>query len=164
MSRHRRSGFSDGVRRSIYERASFRCERCRSSRGPFHIHHRLPRRMGGSRDPRVDSVENGVLLCVLCHAWVESNRTRALADGWLLQQVADIGKVWPVHDADAEAEGAGEAVDDGSSPALGTGLLNGSPVLLGEHVDEGLLQVSDVSEPDDRIGDGVEVRGEGGYQ
>lgn len=120
------------------------------------IHHRVPRRMGGSRDPRLGSAENGVLLCVGCHAWVESHREEARAQGLLASRLGDV-----VESSGSEGDGLDEVVDDGAAPAEVFALLNGSPLLLGDDVDEAHLNVSEVPETLDGIGDGVEVGGDG---
>jgi hypothetical protein len=55
----------------------------------YEIHHRRPRGMGGSRDPKTNSPANLILLCPDHHAWVESNRTEALEMGFLVPQGHD---------------------------------------------------------------------------
>lgn len=40
--------------------------------------------MGGTRWVLANHPVNLLLLCVRCHAWVESNREQALGEGWLL--------------------------------------------------------------------------------
>lgn len=120
------------------------------------IHHRVPRRMGGSRDPRLGSAENGVLLCVRCHAWVESHREEARAEGLLASRFGDV-----FESSGTEGDGVDEFVDAGSAPAGGLALLNGSPLLFGDDVDEAHLNVSEVPETLNGIGDGVEVGGDG---
>ena len=40
--------------------------------------------MGGSRWPLINDPINLVALCLLCHRWVESNRTQATSEHWLL--------------------------------------------------------------------------------
>lgn len=80
--------FSQQTRKLIRKRANNRCERCTAYAG-VEIHHRRPRAMGGSRDPLTNSPANGVLLCAWCHRWVESHRTDAMNDGWLLHQGHD---------------------------------------------------------------------------
>lgn len=83
-------GFSIAVRGSIYRRSNGCCERCGISVEtiPASIHHRRPRGMGGSRDPKINGVTAGVLLCGTgttgCHGWVESNRALAIEQGWLV--------------------------------------------------------------------------------
>lgn len=54
----------------------------------FHVHHRRPRRMGGSRDPETNDVENLLLLSPEAHEHVERNRTEAYERGWLVRQDA----------------------------------------------------------------------------
>lgn len=48
------------------------------------IHHRRPRRMGGSRRRDTNLASNLLVLCRGCHERLESNRLEALAHGWLL--------------------------------------------------------------------------------
>jgi len=52
------------------------------------IHHRIPRGMGGSRDPRLSLPANLVVLCgsgtTYCHGFVERHRTWARERGLLL--------------------------------------------------------------------------------
>ena len=52
------------------------------------IHHRKPRRMGGTRSAATQAASNLLVVCgsgtTGCHGWVEAHRTQALADGWLL--------------------------------------------------------------------------------
>lgn len=158
----RRSGFPPEVCEAIDARARRRCERCGTSRPPFHRHHRLPRRMGSSADPRVNSAENGLLLCVPCHDWVHAHPVAARAGGWLLQQVADIGQVGVVAwDGGAKVDVAGEG-DGRRTPAVEVPeLLNGAPLLLGDHLDQGGLYLSEVSETIEGVGDSVEEGGDG---
>lgn len=63
------------------------CRRC--PRAGEQIHHRKPRGMGGTRDPRINCPENLILLCSECHAWIESHRADSIADGWLVSKWAD---------------------------------------------------------------------------
>lgn len=86
------SGFSPATRKVIHTRANGRCERCTSS-NPAETHHRRPRGMGGSKDLVTNTPANGVLLCSECHRDIESRRTKALQDGWLLRQAHDPRKV-----------------------------------------------------------------------
>lgn len=59
----------------------------------YSIHHRRARGMGGSRDPQTSHPSNGLLLCgsgvTGCHGWVESHRSAARADGYLLESWQD---------------------------------------------------------------------------
>tara|TARA_R110000868_G_scaffold57162_1_gene176805 strand:+ start:3956 stop:4267 length:312 start_codon:yes stop_codon:yes gene_type:complete len=71
-------------------RADNCCERCGVGVAdiPASIHHRKPRRMGGTKDPAINAAENLALLCGTgttgCHGWVESNRAEAKGLGWLV--------------------------------------------------------------------------------
>jgi hypothetical protein len=59
----------------------------------FSMHHRHPRRMGGSSRPELNTPANLLLLCgsgtTGCHGRVEGNRTRAYKDGLILHDGAD---------------------------------------------------------------------------
>lgn len=78
------------VRDTVIQRDRDRCVRCgRYVPGyPGSIHHRTPRMMGGTRDPRVNRPSNLVLLCGTgttgCHGWVESHRDEAKDAGLLI--------------------------------------------------------------------------------
>lgn len=82
------TGFSPKTRRIIHDRANGQCERC-TSWDATDVHHRRPRGAGGSKDPITNSPANGVLACRPCHLEIESQRTRAFMDGWLLRQSQD---------------------------------------------------------------------------
>jgi 5-methylcytosine-specific restriction protein A len=79
---------------ALYERAQGCCELCgipvRGERGrEHHVHHRRPRRMGGSQLPDTNQIQNLLLLDADCHETVESERTAAYAGGWLVRQGDD---------------------------------------------------------------------------
>lgn len=80
----RDTGPDEGTKQIVYVRARHRCERCGGG-SIFNIHHRLPRRMGGTRWPLVNHPVNLVLLCTRCHEWVESHREQSVDEGWLLR-------------------------------------------------------------------------------
>ena len=81
---------------ALRERCDLRCERCAI---PFFgtnagdPHHRRPRGMGGSKDNGTNRLANLVALCRRCHDDIESNRARALVEGWLVPQGKDPAKV-----------------------------------------------------------------------
>lgn len=87
----RRTGFDVVVRALILGRATdmdgvMRCERCGSGEySDVQVHHRLPRRAGGSKRPEVNGAANGIALDGACHVWVESYRTKSYDAGWLLR-------------------------------------------------------------------------------
>lgn len=61
------------------------------------IHHRIPRGMGGTKDPKVSSPANLIVLCgsgtTGCHGDVESHRDKARERGLLLWRSQDPAKV-----------------------------------------------------------------------
>lgn len=78
---------------AVWDRAGGRCEisgvPLSGERGrDWHVHHRRPRRMGGSRLADTNSVENLLLLSPEAHEHVEKNRTEAYERGWLVRQDA----------------------------------------------------------------------------
>jgi 5-methylcytosine-specific restriction endonuclease McrA len=83
------------VRLDVLDRDDLTCVRCGKPAHLAHysIHHRKPRGMGGSRDPRINGKANLLLLCGSgtdgCHGHVEAHREWALANGYLLRDVAD---------------------------------------------------------------------------
>lgn len=92
------TGPSPAVRAMVLERDGYRCLRCNMDCNITggEIHHRCPRRMGGSKHPLINSPANLVLLCPACHLWVERNRTAAAISGWLLSN-ADAAVVMAVY-------------------------------------------------------------------
>lgn len=79
---------------AVLERGAHSCEVCGCALGPVrgvdhHIHHRRPRAMGGTDRPDTNWPSNLLLLCPDDHAAIESNRTGALAAGWLVPQSAN---------------------------------------------------------------------------
>lgn len=98
------TGPTAAQRRTVAERAGYRCEVCARVLGwgegafatwttPHSFHHRRPRAMGGTCRPDSNEPQNLLLLCGTgttgCHGRVEANRTLALALGWLLRQDQD---------------------------------------------------------------------------
>ena len=85
----RNTGFSPKVREMILERAGGMCEgmvteECTSRIEA--IHHRKPRKMGGSKRPDINAASNGLALCADCHDFIESNRAYARSRGLLISQ------------------------------------------------------------------------------
>ena len=91
MIRHRsNTGPSTAVRAVVMARAGNCCERCGIpiADQPASIHHRQARGMGGTKDPAANDVPHLALLCGTgttgCHGHIESHRTQAKADGWIV--------------------------------------------------------------------------------
>jgi hypothetical protein len=86
------------VRHAFYVREKEACFLCRrplrwEERGMgWSAHHRKPRGMGGTSDPRVASIANCLIVCgsgtTGCHGRIERNREVALAVGLLIPKNA----------------------------------------------------------------------------
>ena len=97
-SRYRSTGPSDEVVDLVLERAQYSCELDGAEMGyrrgvDYHVHHRRPRRMGGSQLPDTNAPQNLLILCSDCHSTVESERRAAYAGGWLVKQNMDPARV-----------------------------------------------------------------------
>ena len=85
-----------GVRAAVLLRDGPYCARCARSTWdyPASVHHRRPRGMGGTRDPRSSDPRNLVSVCgsgvTGCHGWIESHRDQARAAGWLLRSLDEL--------------------------------------------------------------------------
>lgn len=118
------------VRAVFFDRDKERCFRCYrglkwEERGMgWSAHHRKPRGMGGTSDPKIARASNCLILCgsgtTGCHGWVESHRANALELGLLVPRngntdpahvaaVREDGTVWWLTDA-ATAVEVGEKV------------------------------------------------------
>lgn len=65
---------------------------------PHAVHHRQPRQMGGTSRTEINSPANLLLICDdgterSCHRHVESNRSLAYVNGWLVRAGADPAEV-----------------------------------------------------------------------
>lgn len=93
-TRYRPTGPDKLTVEALYERARGCCELCgipvQGERGQgHHVHHRRPRRMGGSQLQDTNEVTNLLLLDAACHDLVERERSTAYEGGWLVRQGAD---------------------------------------------------------------------------
>lgn len=92
----RNTGPSQKVRAQVRIRSNSLCERC-----GYHgaqVHHRRPRKSGGTRRPEINYLSNLVLLCLPCHLWVESHRGDSYALGWLVHEGDDTPDQIPLTD------------------------------------------------------------------
>lgn len=84
------TGFPVVVREIVQQRATVdgvkRCEKCGEYASDLQYHHRRPRGMGGSKRVDTNVASACLLLCGMCHLWVESYRAEALNAGWLVRQ------------------------------------------------------------------------------
>lgn len=90
----RNTGPTPAVVDAVLERAMHSCEVCTAGLGDrrgedYHVHHRRPRQMGGTRRPGTNYPGNLLVLCPDCHEQIESNRAIAYDMGWLVPQNED---------------------------------------------------------------------------
>lgn len=116
--RRRDTGPSKAVKDLVHARAGGHCEFCGMAPAfgiawVMDVHHRRPRALGGTKDPAANLPSNLVLLHRNCHEWLESNRTAALKQGWLVPQGHD-----PAAVALAMATGTVWLTDDGAYVAV----------------------------------------------
>lgn len=83
----RSTGPDLAIRQLVIDRSNHMCLRC-GQPGQV-IHHRRPRKRGGTRRPEINSPENLVWICNACHDWIESHRTEAYERGWLVKEGVD---------------------------------------------------------------------------
>lgn len=81
--KRRNTNPSRAVIELVKQRANYRCERCGLHPGQ-QAHHRHPRKMGGTRRPEINQPANLLWLNAECHRVVESDRLKAIADGFLI--------------------------------------------------------------------------------
>jgi AraC-like DNA-binding protein len=87
----RSTGPTTRTRQLVHARAGMRCERCANDvrYGGGQVHHRQPRKMGGTSRPEANHTSNLLLLCGTCHAHIEANRSEAYDFGWLVREPTD---------------------------------------------------------------------------
>lgn len=88
----RNTGPSAGTRNAVADRSSGRCERCARLRAS-EVHHRLGRRMGGTRSADIHKLANLMHLCSQCHRWITENPKSAYASGWCVRSHLDPAEV-----------------------------------------------------------------------
>ena len=98
------------TRQLVVDRDMRRCVRC--GEPGQQIHHRKPRGMGGTSDPAINSPANLVLLCLACHAYIESHRADAYESGWLVRRWQDPAEVtaWDLAGIEIEFHADGTAL------------------------------------------------------
>lgn len=80
-----RGAFTEKTRDLIRKRADHRCEVCGLRMLTYgQIHHRAPRRMGGTRSKQLANASNGLYVHPDCHERIERNRREAAYMGWLV--------------------------------------------------------------------------------
>lgn len=91
----RNTGPTGEVRQMVHARDNDVCLRCGSPHA-LQVHHRMPRAAGGSRMWWINQPSNLVVLCLACHADIESHRAQAYEDGWLVKRGVDLPSEVPI--------------------------------------------------------------------
>jgi 5-methylcytosine-specific restriction enzyme A len=151
--------FTEFTRKTIKRRAGGQCELCGMPCTDGQIHHRKPRRAGGSIDPRVSDASNGVYIHASCHGKVESNRHWAIQRGWLLfaaeypeEVPIRTWKGWVLLSTTGEAREV-DAPDNVGPPVDGGGGSAGGLTVTPVPVDDGVgVHLGEAGE----VGDGVD--------
>ena len=99
MTKQRYTGATEATRNMVLERANYRCELCNKSfiGVGMSIHHRKPRQMGGTKNPKINNASNLLAVCGSgtsgCHGKIESNREEAYKNGHLVHSYEDPAEV-----------------------------------------------------------------------
>lgn len=86
--------FSPAVRAAALAVHDGRCAGCLAR--AVEVHHRAPRRAGGTSRAAVGDVPNALALCQRCHGLVESRREVGYGLGWLLHEPDPAAAWWSV--------------------------------------------------------------------
>ena len=86
--------FSPSVNAAIRRAPLDLCVGC--ARPVDEVHHRCPRRAGGTSNPAIAEPFNGIGLCRVCHNTAESQRDTACLLGWLLTTPSPDAPFWTV--------------------------------------------------------------------
>lgn len=97
---------------------------CRCGKDGETVQHRIPRGMGGTSDPRINMPSNLLWVCGdgtrKCHGHMESQRTEAYKNGWLVPRKTDPRLVpvllWDGRRVLLDDEGEWILVDPSSTP------------------------------------------------
>lgn len=86
-----RTDAPDALTRSrVYFRSGFACEACSDDTGPFALHHRQAKAMGGSSRPDRHALSNLLLLCsTTCHPDAHAHPADAREHGWIVSASGD---------------------------------------------------------------------------
>lgn len=83
----RDTGFPPAVKELVWARSGGRCEVCGEATSDLQHHHRRPRQAGGTRRPDTNTASNCLLACLMDHNRIESYRSRAYDNGWLVRSM-----------------------------------------------------------------------------
>ncbi|WP_280320127.1 hypothetical protein [Nocardia wallacei] len=88
-SKPNKDGFGPRVKSLIVARSGGVCELDGCGRAEV-IHHRGPRALGGTHQGWVNWAANGFHIASRCHDRIESHRTRAYVNGWLVSRLGSV--------------------------------------------------------------------------
>jgi len=112
------TGPSLKVRQLVIDRFRQSCLRC--GRYGQVIHHRRPRKRGGTKRPEINYPENLVWICNDCHDEIETNRDKSYRTGWLVKEGIEDPAEIPLVDTAARhfwlTEDGGVIYDDTTVP------------------------------------------------
>lgn len=91
MAGRRRTGPTTLSVDTLMGRSGGLCEVCGGEGSD--VHHRKPRKAGGTRDVSINALSNLTLLCRRDHARVESERSLSYENGWLVHSWDESGLV-----------------------------------------------------------------------
>lgn len=86
--------FSPAVRAAALAVHDGRCAGCLAR--AVEVHHRAPRRAGGTSRAVVGELPNALALCSACHHWAERDRCAAEDLGWILHDPSPGAPWWSV--------------------------------------------------------------------
>jgi uncharacterized protein with PIN domain len=93
------TGPSLKVRQLVIDRNHHMCLRCNTNPGQV-VHHRRPRKRGGTKRPEINHPENLVWICDSCHRDIEYWRADAYKYGWLVKEGIEEPAEIPLKDFD----------------------------------------------------------------
>lgn len=85
--------FGESARAAIREACNGACVSCGAA-DRLDAQHRRARGMGGTSNPQLAEPGNGVLLCRVCHGWVEAHPETAANLGWRLRPGENLTAPW----------------------------------------------------------------------
>lgn len=86
--RYRDTGPDAATEALVAERSGGMCEICGQEHATEY-HHRVPRGMGGTKDPRVNQASSLLHVSRRCHRYAETHRAEALIAGWLVSRYSN---------------------------------------------------------------------------
>lgn len=83
--------FSDAVKQAVLDRAGGYCEKCGCPISEGEFHHRMPRKMGGTKR-ELNTVSNCLFVHRMGHQYIHFHPSESYANGWLLHEWEEVPK------------------------------------------------------------------------